>query len=231
MIAPDLKKDLIYKEYGHIGETESEKNIGDALRRTWGAKDIMYHALALIPGTRRYIILSKAQASTSKDKNTAKKTAEGEKPLPKEYLVIMELEATEPDDVHDGHCLGHFTKVLHSYCLMCSAGMGDCRHKAQTLWCQYHHWTEDRPEELYPSTIGFCKWARRGAKARVTDISAGISGIQCEKLPMTLESGEAKLKRGAKRNCRKDFRQHTSSIPWLTSNRSLRIVLTSVGLW
>lgn len=199
--APDLQEELIYKSFGHIGESKKEKNVGDALRRILGSKDISYHAIAKVPESSNYILISKTQASTTKDQKAKKQTADGEKPPPTEYFTILELETTEPDEINDGHSLGRFTKVVHSYCLGCTAGIGDCRHKAQALWCQYHHWTNNRPESLYPSTIGFCKWARRGAKARMTDIQAGIYGIECQQMPITVEEGKEKAERAAKRNC------------------------------
>ena len=33
-VAPELKEGFIYQEFGHIGQSLEQKNIGDALRRT-----------------------------------------------------------------------------------------------------------------------------------------------------------------------------------------------------
>ena len=155
-VAPELKESVIYKEFGHIGSSLHEKNIGDALKRCWYDNETSYHGLAFVPNSNQVIILSKAHASMARDEKTRNMTDDGEAPKKQQYLVIMELTYKQSNEIEDGHSLGIFVQMGRSYCGGCVAGQGACRHRPERLWYQYHHWTEDRLGIDRPGTLGIC---------------------------------------------------------------------------
>jgi len=91
-IAPELKSELICKEMGHIGSSIASKNIGKALQPCMYGVDISYHGLAFVPNSNKGLILSKCQASMTRDKKTCSRAEEGEMPKKQEYLLLMELQ-------------------------------------------------------------------------------------------------------------------------------------------
>ena len=199
-VAPELKEGLIYKTFGHIGSSITEKNIGDALTRCWYKKEATYHALAFVPDAHRVMIVSKAIASMKRDEKTRNKTDEGEAPKKQEYLLIMELEYVPTDQHSHGHALGVFTKVLRAYCTSCVAGQGSCRHIAERLWYQYHYWTPDRLGIDRPCTLDKCSWAP-GSKALKSDVRMKIHEQQTVKFMPSLKAQNEKTQRGVKRDC------------------------------
>lgn len=199
-VAPELKPGFIYTQFGHIGASKEEKNIGDALRRCFYDNETTYHALAFVPGTNRVIILSKCHASMARDEKTRNSTDEGEPPKKKEYLLIMELFYDKTIDIEVGHNLGIFTHMGRSYCTACIAGFGNCRHRSERLWYQYHHWTDERLGIDRPTTLLACSWAK-GGKPLVCDVRAKIYAQQTVKMEMTIEKQTAKIQRGVKRDC------------------------------
>lgn len=199
-IAPELKEGLIYKTFGHIGSSRNEKNTGDALARCLYTKEATFHAIAFVPDTDRCIILSKAIASMKTDEKTRNQTDDGEMCKRAEYPVILELRYEATSHLDCTHNLGVFVEVLRSYCAQCVAGAGLCRHKAERLWFQYHHWTDERHGIDMPSTIKACAWAS-GGKALTSDVRAKIYQQQTVKFERTIDAQEEKMKRGAKRDC------------------------------
>ena len=117
-----------------------------------------------------------------------------------EYPVILELRYEATSHLDCTHNLGVFVEVLRSYCAQCVAGAGLCRHKAERLWFQYHHWTDERHGIDMPSTIKACAWAS-GGKALTSDVRAKIYQQQTVKFERTIDAQEEKMKRGAKRDC------------------------------
>jgi len=79
-ITPELKPELIYKEMGHIGSSIASKNIGNALQRCMYGVDRLYRGLAFVPNSNKVLILSKCQASMTRDKKTRSRDEEGEMP-------------------------------------------------------------------------------------------------------------------------------------------------------
>ncbi|KAL7534640.1 hypothetical protein ACHAXR_006012, partial [Thalassiosira sp. AJA248-18] len=200
-VAPELKEDFIYRSFAHIASDIRQKSIGDALQRCWYQKEETYHAIAFDPNSKRVIFLSKAQASMCTDEKTRNQTAEGEAPKKKEYLVILELEYTPTDEHENGHNLGIFTKLKRKYCTGgCVAGQGACRHMSERLWYQYYHWTEDRLGLERLSTMDTCSWGP-GRKPLNSDVNQKIYEQQTVKHEKTIADQEAKMKRGAKRDC------------------------------
>ena len=172
-VAPELKEGFIYNTFSHIGSSIREKNISDALKRCFYENKTSYHGMALLPHLGKAFILSKAQASMKKDEKTRNDTNEGEMPEKQQYLVIMELIYKPSDEIEDGHSLGIFVRMGRLYCAGCIAGQGSCRHRSESLWHQYHHWTEDRLGIDRPSTLGVCGWAP-GGKALTCEVRQPI---------------------------------------------------------
>lgn len=199
-VAPELKEDFIYRQFGHIGASICEKNIGDALKRCFYDNETSYHAIAFVPNTNKVIILSKAHASMARDEKTRSKTDDGQPPKKNEYLLMMELFYKKSDEIELGHSLGVFTTMGRSYCTSCIAGLGNCRHRSERLWYQYHHWTPERLGIDRPSTLLACSWAP-GGKALVCDVRAKIHEQQTVKMEATIKGQTAKLERGVKRDC------------------------------
>ena len=199
--APELPETVIYRTFGKIGGSTEQKSIGDALARCQSLNDAPYHALAMIPEQNKAIILAKAVASMAKDEKTRKDTKDGEKPKWKEYLVVLEMAYERTNEISDKHSLGRFTKLLRHVCVGgCVAGRGLCRHKAEKMWFQFFHWTEDRRGIERPTTLDACPWSP-GGKPREDRVTAGLAAQEAKKMPRTLEEGKAKLERKAMRNC------------------------------
>lgn len=117
--APELKKNVIYKTFSHIGSDEGQKNIGEALTRCLYAKEATFHAMAFVPGEddgngkRKCIILSKNIASMNmKTDDKTRGEADDGGCKRKEYMVILELEYEVTTHLEDTHDLGIFTNVL-----------------------------------------------------------------------------------------------------------------------
>jgi hypothetical protein len=197
-IAPELKPDLIYQSYGHIGMSEEEKNIGDALTRCFYTKERTYHGMALLPEQKKAIILSKCRASMRKDKKE-KKRDDGQT-KPHEYLVMMELFYTPTNEMQNQHDLGIFGSVGKTFCTGCIAGKGDCRHQPERLFYQLHHWTDERYGIDRPPTLDACEWANGGI-VLCSDVNQPLSAQQCVQHRKTLEGQEEKMKLNAKRDC------------------------------
>ena len=176
-VSPELKEGFIYKEYGHIGQRVEAKNTGDALRRTFYENECLYHGIAFAPGGDKVIILTKSHASMVRDEKTRNKTDDGEPPEKQQYLLIMELHYIKTNDMEHQHSLGIFTNMGRSYC-SCIAGQGNCRHRPERLWYQYHHWTPERFGIERPSTVDICGWAPGGKKLKGTP-TAKLSEQQC----------------------------------------------------
>ena len=203
--APELPESFLYKEFGHIGMSTHEKNIGDALRRCFYQTEATYHAITFVPDTDKVIVLSKARASMRTDPKTKNKTPDGEAPLKQEYLVIMELQYKSTEDMDDiKHDLGIFVSLVRHYCGQCVAGQSCCRHLSERLWYQYHVWTPERFGIDRPSTIDACGWAH-GGRTLNCGVRQKIYEQQAVKYMSTLKEQEAKQKRGAKRNCTEGF--------------------------
>ncbi|KAL7523543.1 hypothetical protein ACHAXR_001119, partial [Thalassiosira sp. AJA248-18] len=199
-VAPELKEGFIYKEFGYIGQSLEQKNIGDALKRTFYENECLYHGIAFVPDSDKVIILTKAHASMARDEKTRKETDDGEPPKKKEYLLIMELNYMKTDEMEHRHGLGVFTTMGRSYCAACVAGQGECRHRPERLWYQYHHWTESRLGIDRPSTLDVCGWAQ-GGKKLTGKPTAKISEQQCVKYESTLNAQTKKTARAARRDC------------------------------
>jgi len=201
--APELKEGLIYKSYAHIGCSKNAKNIGDAFKRClYNNETASYHGLAFVPGTNRVIILSKAHASMARDEKTRSKTAEYEPPKKQQYLVILEMMYRETTDIDHNHSLGVFVEVGRSYCGGCIAGQGSCRHRAERLWHQYHHWTDERLGIDRPPTLDACSWAPGGRKL-ASDVHLHIHQLQTVKHEKSIVEQKKKMERNKQTNATK----------------------------
>ena len=150
-------------------------------------------------GTRYLYILSKAQASYSKDSKTRNKTKPGEKPLPKEYLTFVRCIVDQTTMSSHGHTLGIVVAVETAYCALCKAGgTGRCIHVSQTLHVQRLHWGPGR-KVLKPSTIDLCSWKRRGT-GRNSSVMSDASKLMCQNLPRSDAEGAYRLEQDEKRN-------------------------------
>ena len=66
---PELKPELIYREYSYIGESvKAQKNTGTSLSRVLGLNKLLYHANAQSETNDTLWILSKQTASMAKEK-------------------------------------------------------------------------------------------------------------------------------------------------------------------
>ena len=123
----------------------------------------------------------------------------------------MELHYQKTDDMEYRHGLGVFTTMGRSYCAACIAGQGPCRHRAERLWYQYHHWTEERLGIDRPPTLDSCGWDP-GGKALMCDVRAKIHEQQCVKHNDTLSAQADKIACGVRRDCTDgksaDYQQH-----------------------
>ena len=212
--APELPESFIYREFCGIGQSISQKNIGDALKRCFYETENTYHGIAFVPETNKVIMLSKAHASMARDEKTRNQTADGEAPKKKEYLVIMELFYEPTDEMDDKHDLGIFVRMGHHYCAQCVAGQAKCRHLPERLWYQFHQWTPERHGIERPSTIDVCGWAH-GGRVLGCEVRQKIYNQQTVKYMGTIEEQNAKMKRGVKRDCTEgnscDYKVHRSS--------------------
>ena len=210
--APELTEGFIYQNFGHIGSSTQQKNIGDALRRCWYDTGTSYHGIAFVPNTNTVIILSKIHASMAKDEKTRKMTNEGEAPMKQEYLVILELIYKPTNEMKDKHHLGIFVELGRHYCGGgCVAGQGLCRHKPECLWFQFHHWTPERLGIDRPSTLDVCSW-REGGKLLACDVRQKIYKQQPVKHAKSIEEQKKRMERNVKRDCTTgtscDFQPH-----------------------
>jgi hypothetical protein len=100
----------------------------------------------------------------------------------KEYLTVIKLFAEDTTIERDNHTLGLITAPVASWCLLCTAGgSGMCIHCSQSLYIQYHHWTEGRPTPK-PATSEWCRWMQPGS----TDVPSTTKPawqLKCQKLP------------------------------------------------
>jgi len=214
--SPELPEAVIYRTFGKIGGSTEQKSIGDALSRCQSLNDAPYHALAMVPEQNKAVLLAKAVASMGKDEKTRRDTEDGNKPKWKEYLVILELEYQRTSEISDKHNLGRFNKLLRHICVGgCVAGRGLCRHKAEKMWFQFFHWTEERRGVERPPTLDACPWSP-GGKPREDRVTAGLAALENKKMPRTLEEGKEKLERNAMRNCTEGLsakhQPHVSSV-------------------
>ncbi|KAL7553970.1 hypothetical protein ACHAWF_017733, partial [Thalassiosira exigua] len=76
---------------------KSQKSIAPGLSKIVETKKALYHAIAHCGDGKLTIIFSKQVASQTRDENTRNKTAPGEKPLPHEYLVMMQVFCSQTD--------------------------------------------------------------------------------------------------------------------------------------
>jgi hypothetical protein len=193
MTTPEIQAELIYRECSYLGESIKQKSTGTSLARVLGQTHLLYHANAFSETRDTLWIISKQMASMQKKKRK-KKDKRGERPQPREYLVVMALGIEAPNEKKHGHKLGVLTHIKFSYCMACTAGLVKCIHIGKTLWGQFHHWGPGRPVER-PPTMDFCRWLRTGTAFR-TDVTAPVEQMVCAKLPRSLE--EAK-ERGSKK--------------------------------
>jgi hypothetical protein len=194
--SPELRPELIYKRFGHIGESMSSKNIGVALQRTLGMEKLIFHAIAASHDKSKLYLLSKQEASYSKDEKTRSKVEHGERPEFKQYLLFLVLEV-EPTGAKYGHTLGKIVDICHAYCAYCTAGLGNCYHCVKALWLQYHHWGEDRKTQR-PVTMDFCTWLQ--AKRNSHNSMDAIWEVGPMRLPTSIEEAEKRSKRPVYRN-------------------------------
>lgn len=122
--APELPEDVVYSSFAHIGYSTSQKNVGTSLQRILDLDEVVYHAMADVrEGPYRFLyLLSKQQASYKHDENTCKQMDVGEKPLKREYLVMMKCLVQPTTISSEGHVLGKITGLRDAYCVLCKAG-------------------------------------------------------------------------------------------------------------
>ncbi|KAL3768178.1 hypothetical protein ACHAWO_006548, partial [Cyclotella atomus] len=189
--APELHEEFIYKEFAHVGDSTNQKGITEGLKRVLEMDQIIYHANARSEDGKSLYVISKQRASMRTDEKTRKKTATGEKPKLKEYLVMMQIAIQPTTDVTRGHTLGLCERMMRSYCAFCEAGCGLCYHRAALLWMQYLHWGEGRPTPK-PVTAGFCSWIP-GSNSRSCSTIEPAYQSQRMKLPGSSEEAQQKI--------------------------------------
>lgn len=187
MTTPELKAELLYRECSYIGESVTQKNTGTSLSRVLGQSHLLYHANAFSDTRDTLWVVSKQMASMQKEKRK-KEDKRGERPQPREYLVIMALGMEPPDDKRHGHKLGVLTHIKFSYCMACAAGLVKCLHVGKSLWVQFHHWGPTRPVER-PPTMDFCRWLRKGT-AHQTDVTTPVENMVCPVMPRSLDEAK-----------------------------------------
>jgi hypothetical protein len=195
--SPELRPELIYKKFGYIGESITQKNIGTALSRVLGMTKLIFHAIAPSTDKKKFYVLSKQEASMCKDDKTRNKVQHGERPEFKQYVVFMVLEV-EPTEQKDGHTLGRIVDVKIAYCPYCTAGLGNCYHCVKALWLQYHHWGEGRKTDK-PVTMDFCVWLKSTQEAY--NSKNAIWEVRPTRLPTSLEEASRRAKNVVYRNC------------------------------
>lgn len=198
-ISPEITPELIYRSFGHIGESVSQKNVGSALQRVLEQTELTYHAVAFSNDKKKFYILSKQSASMNKDQSTRAKVGAGERPELSQYLVLMVM-AIEPTTLaDDGHTLGRMVSIITSYCAACVAGLGSCIHCSMCCWQQYHCWGEDRGGVQEPVTMKLCRWSRSSGKQKLSATNP-IHTQQLSLLPRTLSEAKKKIEANAWRN-------------------------------
>ena len=162
-------------------------------------------AVALLQHTT--LLVTKQAASLRKDQTTRKETDDGEKPLPEEYLCIVELETERTTMESHGHELGIITRPLRPWC-PCPAGRGLCVHKGMALWSQLHHWGPGRPTDK-PCTASLCGWVR-GSKKRCYNVVGTVSALTFEQIDPSRLKKQARAchesqPEGARYECMSDY--------------------------
>ena len=76
--SPELTPEIIYCIFGYIGESPIQKSIGNALQRLYGEQTITYYAITFSNDNRKLYMLSKKDASMSKDAKTKNEVEAGE---------------------------------------------------------------------------------------------------------------------------------------------------------
>ena len=99
-VAPELKPAFIHKSFSHIGMDINEKNIGDALKQCLYTTDITYFGVALVPNSKKAIILTKCKASMKKDEKTRGR-GDDNQPKKQAYLLFIELIYKETDQIEN----------------------------------------------------------------------------------------------------------------------------------
>eukprot|EP00984_Skeletonema_dohrnii_P011132 scaffold4426_cov181-Skeletonema_dohrnii-CCMP3373.AAC.1 len=122
MLAPDLQDEFIVEAFIGVGDSRTQKNIRDGLTRVLEMRDTIYHAMAFAEDGKSMYIISKQHASQKHDEKTRSKTDNGERPLRKEYLVLLHIAIEPTTQRSHGHTLGRCTRILRSYCVLCKAG-------------------------------------------------------------------------------------------------------------
>ncbi|KAL7554211.1 hypothetical protein ACHAWF_017633 [Thalassiosira exigua] len=197
--APELQESFIHGAFVHVGENVSQKNVWSGLHRVQEMNELIYHAIAWGEDNASVYILSKQNASQTRDEKTRSKTAPGEKPKLAQYLVAVQLLVRPTTVDSHGHTLGVVDRVMRSYCAACKAGCGMCYHRAALLWMQHLHWGEGRPTPK-PATSSFCPWVRGSRSKRNCSTVEPASRMNIERLPRSNKEAEAKLARDRKYN-------------------------------
>ena len=172
--APEMTEEIVQLLYSPMGGADEKKSSRESFQKSADQDGVIYHANVTNYQKKTVTVVSKQGASLSKDETTRNQTEGGEKPLPIEYLCLVELMWEETDDSTHGHTLGVVTGVGRSWC-MCTAGRGLCVHKGMALWAQIHHWGPDRPTDM-PATSSLCGWCR-GSKKRSHSAVKPVGGI------------------------------------------------------
>ena len=176
--APEMRAELVDLLYSHLGGAGEKKCVRESFEKSCELDGVIYHAMAILPDGRVFLV-SKQRASLSKDEKTRNQTDKGEKPLPVEYLVLMELGWQETTAEHHGHNLGILVSIMRSWC-PCTAGRGSCVHRGMALWTQLHHWGPDRPTDK-PCTASLCGWSK-GSRKRQFRITRPVSECTFEQI-------------------------------------------------
>jgi hypothetical protein len=186
--APEITEEhisLLYDEVFHLKNSKARtKSFSKAAE-----KDSRICHINMQPSEDVMIIVSKQPASMSKDPTTRKKTAEGERPLRKEYTCFIELsiEATTIERHH--HELGRVKEIRRSFCT-CKVGNSKspkqskvfrCVHIGMALYDQIHHWNEGRGTPK-PTTMVLQEWAKPSNKKRRHESMKPIGELTIERI-------------------------------------------------
>lgn len=155
--SPEINSDVIDLLYSSLGASDTKKSIQDSFSKSSEQTTLVYHAYVKV-STTKHILITKQNASLTKDETTRKDTPDGEKPLAQQYPCILELEVVPTTENDDGHTLGKVVRVRYSWC-RCKAGAGACVHKGMALWNQIHVWSPARPMER-SATQGAKGWGK-----------------------------------------------------------------------
>ena len=194
--APELPGYVIEREFAAVGDSGHSKNLAGSLKRKLAQPRALYHANVFSDDKKHLFIVSKGEASLTKDEKTRKMTARGEKPLPEQYITVLKLRV-EPTNIPErGHSLGILTALENSYCFNCTAGQGGCYHTTMALHGQQQFWNSNRPLDK-PKTSALCAWKEGGTPDK-TLVTAPISELVCQKLPSDPDKMEERIERQAK---------------------------------